>query len=435
MPESARALRVGLAALLLGSAARAQSAADLGGRLAVDGSTLDFTPVEAVFRNADVCPHLAPAESCRADEERADDSAWSRLQDVRQVHVTWDAHDLYLGVDATLGGHALLLLLDFRPGGLTGMSDLLHWRRALGFGNEFQPDAFLAVRDAERLPELWIVEGSEGLRRVSPADYRAVATFDADAPGRSLEAAVPWQVLFPDAPLGLDPEPGAPGEPLFVLPESASRSGLRLAAVVVHAEAGLSGPDVAPDNTAGMPQDPRTPAVIDRVARVAWDESGGGPPHFVDFGAAVQTQRAARFLPGAPRRPVPPLLLEEIVTRAAGGPCGAPRDSRLLLADAGCRLEFAFRIAEPAPPVVYVSASIFSLQGERVLDLYRDRARTRTSGVQGLDAFFDPTLDRWDGKDATGRPVPGGIYVLRISAGASPGGGAERRQRAITVVH
>ena len=55
-----------------------------------------------MFRNADVCPHLAPAESCRADEERADDSAWSRLQDVRQVHVTWDAHDLYLGVDATL---------------------------------------------------------------------------------------------------------------------------------------------------------------------------------------------------------------------------------------------------------------------------------------------------------------------------------------------
>lgn len=428
MADAAGTRLAGFLIVLAASTALAQSAPDLSGRMRVDGSTREFTPAEAVFRNADVCPLLVPPPNCAGDEERDGDSSWSAQQDVHQIHVTWDAEKLYLGVDGRLGGHALLVLLDFQPGGLTTMSDLLHWRRALRFGPELRPDAFLAVRDAERLPELWLVEGTEGLRRIAPEDYEARASFDADAPGRGLEAAIPWGVLFPGAPSGVDPEPGAPAQPVFVLPEASSQNGLRIAAVVVDAEDGFSGPDVAPDNTAGMPLDPRQPADVDRVARVAWDEVSVGPQHFVDFGAAVETQASARFLPEAPRAPEPGLRLEEVRTYAGG------RASRLLLADAGLDLQFSFRAASPGPSVLYVSASVYSMRGERVKDLYRDRARAPASLPPPFGTYGDPALDRWDGLDETGRPVPGGIYVLRISAGTSPGAATTRVQRAITVV-
>lgn len=406
--------------------AGAQSAADLSWRLRIDGRSDDFTAVEAVFRNADVCPSILPPDSCMSDEERDGDSVASHLQDVQQIRVTWDAVHLYVAADARVSGAALVLWLDYRPGGLAETNSLPHWRRAVRFGAGLRPDAFLAVRDAAATPDLFLVDGEEALTRVDPERYRARATFDAGAAGRSLEAAIPWEILFPGAPALPNPEAGAPAFPMFVLPEASSRMGLRLAAAVVDANEGFGALDLAPDNAAGLPIDPRQAVDVDRFASVAWDENAAGTPHFVDFGAAVQTQESARFSGVA--ADAPPLRVGNLQTFAAG------RASRLVLADAGLDLAFTFEVETPAPDRVFVSASIFSMRGERVVDLYRDVPRTPVPQAPPFGVFGRTAQDRWDGRDAAGAPVPGGIYLLRLSAGTSAGTPAAQEQRAISVV-
>jgi len=54
-----------------------------------------------------------------------------------------------------------------------------------------------------------------------------------------------------------------------------------------------------------------------------------------------------------------------------------------------------------------VTAEIYDLRGGRVRILYRNDPRIVT-------AVSNPTLDTWDGRDDSGRLVPGGIYLLRF---------------------
>jgi hypothetical protein len=407
--------------------ADAQSAADRGAALVIDGRTGDWHPVEAAFRNADVCGDLPPPP-CAADEERADDSTAGALQDIYQLRVTWDAHALYIAAEGTLGGQSLLVFIDWTPGGLTRATGPLGlWRRALAFGPEMQPDAFLAVHDAQTVPELWCADGAEHAVRVAPESLAAVASFAASTPGRALEAAIPWSVLFPAALTAVDPEPGAPAAPVFVLPPEASAHGLRVAAAIVSAVAGSGCFDVAPDNSGGVPLDPDAVTVVDRAVRVDWDAARSAPLHFVDFGAAVQTQSAPRFVPSAPAAST---ALQLLNLRSFAG----QTPSRLLVPDAGIELAFAFDVGAPAPGVIYVTATLYSLRGERMRELYRDARRTPAAVSPTTGTFGDAQRDRWDGLDGAGHPVPAGVYVLRLAAGLAPGESTCELRRALTVV-
>jgi hypothetical protein len=417
-----RFVAASIAVLCLPAALGAQSAADLSARLAVDGDLADFTAAETVFRTPAVCAALIPPLTCAADEERAGDSSGGTERDVRQTFVTWDAADLYVGVEATLDGAALVVLLDVEPDGLVDLVSLPEWRRAVRCGVEIQPDFLLACDDATRTVELWRVVGTAAIERVESSAFRAARRFGGAA--RGLEVAIPWSVLFPGAPPALDPEPGAPATPVFVLPAAASRSGLRMAALVVDARDGFGALDVAPDPRGGVPLDPRDAVDVDRTVRVAWDERRtAGAPDFVDFGAAVQTQAAPRFVPEAPAAPVP-LAIRGLQTFDGDQP------TALLVADAGRTLGFRFAVGSPAPPEIFLTARILSLRGERVRDLYRDARRT----AAGPTPFADAAQDVWDGRDAHGRPVPGGIYVLQLRAVLSPGDGATVLQHAVSVV-
>src|SRR5262249_47789565 len=153
-----------------------------------------------------------------------------RTHDVRQIHVTWDARALYIAVDATCDGGAVLVLLDTGPGGSSGLSAQNEWRRGVRCGDVLRPDFLLAARDRDPRVELWRASGEPALERVADPDFDGRASFDGDARGRALEAAIPWNVLFPGAPVAVDSRPGAPPQPLFVLPAESSRDGLRLAA-------------------------------------------------------------------------------------------------------------------------------------------------------------------------------------------------------------
>jgi hypothetical protein len=169
-----------------------------------------------------------------------------------------------------------------------------------------------------------------------------------------------------------------------------------------------------------MPLDPRTPASIDRAAFIDWDAARTGPPHFVDFGAAVQTQTASRFLPAPPAPPMS-LRLGGVRTAVAGRP------ARLFAADAGESIQFFLDVATPIPDAVYLTARVYSLRGEAVRELYRSERRPAA-------ALSDPVLDRWDGRDAAGRPVPGGMYLLRVEAGLAPGVAVADAERIVGVV-
>jgi hypothetical protein len=416
-----------LATACAATRAAAQSAADRGNGIRIDGRSSEFTAAEAAFRTPEICAALVPPIVCSGDEEPAGDSAGSMLHDVRQIHVTWDADSLYVAVDATLGGQAIWLGLDWMPGGLESAADLSSWRRALRFGSNFQPDAFLVVSDAQAVPELYFANGPVAALRIGADRYAAAASFDADAPGRALEAALPWTLLFPNAPVAVDPEPGAPARPMFVLPLVSSRQGLRLAAVVIDAAEGRGGDDVAPDNVGGVPLDPRTPLDVDRAVRVDWDAQNPGAPHFVDFGAALQTQLMARFVPGDLAAPAG-LHLENLRTFAGVTP------TRLVLADAGQDVTFTFDVGTPTPDAIFVSATIVSLRGERIRELYRDARRSAATRPPPFAPFGDPAADRWDGRDAGGQLVTGGIYVLRVAAGLAPGTASVEARRAVTVV-
>jgi hypothetical protein len=426
----------GLAVLALAGAAFmpapavAQSQASLAARIVIDGSAADFTAVETVFRTPDLCVDLGLPFACVGSEEPSDDSAWSDIQDLAQVFVTWDAEDLYVAVEAHIADHALLVFLDYVPGGLADMTALSDWRRALAFGPGMRPDAFVAVTDRERAATLFVVDGEAGVVPMAPEEYRAVATFEAEAPGRGLEIAIPWRLLFPDAASALNPASGAPAEPMFVLPAPAHAE-LRLAAAVVQAADGFGATDVAPDPSRPPSLDPRARVVVDRAVHVQWDADPPATPRFVDFGAAVQTQAVPRIVPPLPPSPGGDVVLDAVETLDAEYP-GAP--ARLLVADAGRDLEFVLRFRAPEPSAVYVTARVLSAHGERVRDLYHNEARQPAAVSPPFGAFSDPLKDRWDGRDDGGRPVPGGTYVLHVLAGPQADVVTSQQRQAIAVV-
>lgn len=425
-----RALRTavaGIAALVSLAAAPAGAQSSLGraAAITIDGRAGDYFPVEAVFRGAALCPALPGRPPCPRDEEPADDSRAGNSRDVRQIHVTWDGQALFVAVEATCEGQALVVLLDTGAGGLTSLAALPAWRRAVRCAEVLRPDFLICARDRDARVELWRAVGETAAEQVPDDAFEGRASFDGNAAGRGLEVAIPWALLFPDAPLALDPEPGAPATPFFVLPPESSVNGLRLAALVVGPGDGDGASDVAPDPLAGVPDLPRDVVDVDRAVRVQWDAAGAAAAaHFVDFGAAIQTQTVSRFLPGSPGVARTALVLRGLRTRAAG------RDSRLLIADAGLRLSFVFDVPAPVPPELYLTARVFSVRGEHIRDLYRDARRV----PDGQGRFTDDAADQWDGRDKRGQAVNAGMYVLQLRAALSPGGTTVEDQFTIAVV-
>jgi hypothetical protein len=391
------ALVVGALALagLAAGAARAQSAADLSARLRVDAATDEWNPVEAGFASG---------------EESRGDSPWSAAQDVRQIHVTWDGRYLYVAVEGSLGGHVMVLWLDYVPGGLARLGALDRERRAVRFGPEIRPEVFLTAGEGQVVPGLYRATGEESAERLPVDSYSAAASFDGPD-GGVLEAALPWSVLFP--PTGGSDSISTGGH------------GLRLAAAVVHVAEGLGAADVAPDPTGGVPSDPRSGLDVDRALFVAWDVVRDSPPF--DFGVAVGTQSAPRFVPSGPAAGTA-LRLGGLRTFFG------PTPSRLLLESPPAVLDFAFEVAEPAPAALWLTATVYSLRGAAVRTLYRDVQRTAGAAAPPLGPFGDAAVDRWDGRDDSGRALPGGMYVLRLQAGLAPGSDAVEARSVVTVV-
>lgn len=379
---------------------------DLSDRFEIDGLTREWAADESLLQTNDSDP------TNPVPEESISDSKWGFNNDVRQIRLTWDARFLYVGVDAIIWDNNVILLMDFKPGGMQEMTGLNSWRRNFVFQG-IQPDLFLATWDRNTLPQVWSVESSNNVTQKDATSFATVATFSQGTDGRAMEAAIPWTFL-----LGDDAElvySSAHGDSVYELPGDISE--IRLVAVVTAGPDGTGGPDSAPDNSRGHDNSSTTQVTIDNWVTVPFDltRPGGGAPDGVpDFNANVRERVSFRV------RPPVRSLRQEIGDIVIARPLISPEQ--------GGELEFRVELTPEAPPeedfrVATLTSEIYDLRGEKVRTLYRLDARSASDPL-------DPAMDRWDGRDDGGRLVPGGIYVLRVVLEPD----ADRKTRSFTVL-
>ncbi|MFH1279448.1 MAG: hypothetical protein ABIK65_13835 [Candidatus Eisenbacteria bacterium] len=404
-----------LAALLWPALTAAETAPDLSDRIVIDGYSSDFAEDEAVFVdtlidvNGDGVPEAV-------SQERDNDSKWGFNNDINQIKITWDAENLYVAVDGISWDNNIILLFDYLPGGLDRMTELNSWRRNFVFAGNFFPDLFLATWDGNTTPQIWRYANENQVTQVDISLFETVATFAQGNPGRSMEARIPWTVFYGRK---LDRRYSAEiRDSVYVLPAGLDPSrSIRVCAILTAGGDGTGGPDSAPDNLGGHNIESSFQVVIDNFAIVPldttyymtstgrrvydWEEgvadtvSADGSP---DLGVGI-SERRAFFI-------VPPVIPKNFTFSDL-------RFERPVISpERGEFLRFDFRFS-PEPDTldffrfVRVSAEIYDLRGERVRVLYRDDARSAISPV-------DPGRDFWDGRDESGRFVPGGIYLLRF---------------------
>ncbi len=102
----------------------------------------------------------------------------------------------------------------------------------------------------------------------------------------------------------------------------------------------------------------------------------------------------------------------------------APDDGEVVMVSL-CRKD------EPVDGAVFVSARVYSISGELVRLLYKDRTYETPSvflpGGTGNGGS-------WDGTDRRGEIVPGGIYIIEVDWGPAPGARTGSTRKAIVVV-
>lgn len=405
-----------LACLLLPAFLFAETAPDLSGRITIDGYSNDFAPDEAIFVdtlidvNGDGVPEIV-------SQERNNDSKWGFNNDINQIKVTWDSENLFVAVDGISWDNNIILLFDYLPGGLDRMTELNSWRRNFVFAGDFLPDLFLATWDGNTTPQVWRYSNENQVTQVDITLFETVATFAQGNTGRSMEARIPWPVLY-----GRDLErryDEATGDSVYVLPTARldHAHSIRLCAILTAGGDGTGGPDSAPDNLGGHSIESSNQVTIDNYAVVpldttyyvtrddrrtfTWEEDvvdtavADGSP---DLGVSV-VQRRSFFI-------VPPVVPKNFNFR------DLVFDRPVISPEEGTDLRFEFTLSpvpEPADSIrtLSVSAEIYNLRGNRVKVLYREEPRVVTRPS-------DPERDVWDGRDEGGQLVPGGIYLLRF---------------------
>jgi hypothetical protein len=409
--------------------AHATTARDLRAARTIDGYVSDWPADEALFGyNA----------ALKSLEEPLDDSKWGVNNDINQVLVTWDAHNLYLAGTGKTWGNNLLLLVDAIPGrGMLTMSGLNSWSRNISFdindagnGREFMPDLMGATWDGNPTPHLVIHQGGTQVTdlQVGGGQFQAASTFYQDRDGRAMELAIPWSTVFGNDPESRDTVVTVAGrtDTLRWFPPGRR---LKLCGFITAGGDNTGGPDSAPDNTRGYVQDGNTAAYLDNYVEIPLDERDdtglghGGPDGIADWGVAPAARRTFKY-------PVPIVGVRfSLSTLEVNRPAFAP--------DRGEQVQFRFRMVPPLDPTdplaalrtVDVSANVFDLRGNWVRNLYLASRRNALPEICA-GCLSDPALDTWDGRDQDGRIVPPGIYVIRSVIEPN----LSRQSRAVVVV-
>ena len=419
---------------------RAATARDLSPRIAIDGFTGEWAADEQLFGYNATLKML---------EEPTDDSKWGTNNDISQVRVTWDAHNLYLAGEAKTWGNNLIIWVDVLPGrGMTTMSGLNSWSRNFTFDvsdaahdNDFMPDLFGATWDGNPTPHLVIHNSGTQVTdlQVGGGQFSAASTFYQDRDGRAMELAIPWRLVFANDPETRDTvvTVGGKTDTLRWFPPGQRR--LKICAAITAGGDNTGGPDSAPDNTRGHTNDGSAFVYVDNFAEIDLDREDdtglghGGPDGIPDWGVSPTTDRSGDHPRFRFKYPVPIVGVRfGLVDLELSRPAFAP--------DRGDWLDFRFRIEPPVNPAdplalagartVDLSANVYDLHGRFVRNLYvySRRPAIPVAGCPNCPSF--PPFDTWDGRDESGQIVPAGVYVVRLVIEPN----LSRQTRAVVVV-
>jgi hypothetical protein len=359
-----------LAALWIPSVALATTAPDLSGRIVIDGSTGEYAADEWVLDDASPRP------------ERPDDSTWGSDNDIRRVAVTWDSTFLYIAVDCEAFQSGVMVWIEHEAGGVTRLDGLDDLRRHVTF-RDFAPNYIVS---ADRGGIVVARVGASRAMTLRPEDEVPRAFAGSPGPG-GLEVAIPWSEAAP---------PGGT---------------VRLVAAITGGSETGSG-DAAPDPSVQLPARRTAAVVLDQVLAVEVDADGDARP---DDGASPRA--AASVAPGG------------AVGARSTADIGVRPVVRTFAPDRGESVEFGLSSDAGTPLRVFVSARVYTMDGRLVRVLYEDDERVVDPGANAPAA-----LDRWDGTDAAGRAVAGGMYAINVVWGQARGAKEGASNAAVAVV-
>ena len=366
-------------ALILDQPCGATTAASLSGRMSIDGDLSDWQADEWVL-----------SDTSNTHFEGDGESRWGVAEEIVRLAVTWDARYLYLAVEFRAQDGALFAALGYGPGGLSSLDGAGSFRRAIDFAFDINLMMLATTRD---VPLVARVDDHHVLslldRATAPAVVRAPLAQNA-----GFEAAIPWESISLAQPLSL-------------------------ALALTGSEEGTGAGDAAPNPSVELPEsaDPsaKTRVRLDRWLSIPADGNDDGVP---DFGVSPRTLVSVE-----PEDDITGSRLER--TDAALGV-----SPRVFAPDRAEDASFTLRFDDWTDVgQVFVTARVHSVDGSLVRVLYEDAPRSVVNS-----ALVASLNDRWDGRDAHGRIVHGGVYVLSVEWGLVRGERAGRATAGVAVV-
>ncbi len=356
-----------IAALLLPLVAHATTAPSLSDRIKIDGVLDEYAPDEWVL------------DGTSFPRELDGDSRWGADNDISRVALTWDHTFLYLAVEGRTFDSFFSVLLSNRAGGLTTLEDAGDFRRAIELPG--LPVNLIALASPQRLPDVARADDTHAFSLVDrdavPAAIAGVRTGTV-----GFEMAVPWSMLTLSKPV-------------------------RLVAAITG-DVGTGAGDTAPDATAYPDDDRFARAVLDRLLTLDADVDDNRLP---DMGVS-------------PRIAVAMYGTSPAIEPAAPG-VSVVVDPRTFAPDRGEEANIRLRVKAEDDDIIYVTFSVFSMEGERVRRLYDGYSSRVNDG---------DLLLHWDGVNDHGDVVRGGAYVVLAEWGNTQGARDGRATAAVVVV-
>lgn len=341
------------------TASLSTTAPNLENRIQIDGNAAEYSPDEWILNAA------------TAVTESDDDSRWGVKNDIRGVAVTWDRSFLYIAVTCATNDSELMIFIEHANGGVKDLRAAAHLRRSVVFTG-LSPNLIVSANRA--VPEAAVASVSSA----DPFELLENAGFDSyffqpPEGGGALEIALPWAVVQPTS-----------GQ-------------IKILSIITGSE-GTGAGDAAPDPSSPLPGTPTERAYLDNAVTLVVDGNGDGLP---DVG--ISPRDAASFGAGSD---APAQESHEFEIQL---------NTKIIAPDQGQSLEIKIGPGETRSQIqLFLTCEVFSIDGRRVTTLFRDQPRLLVPNLA-------PQVDVWDGRDAGGEIVPGGVYVINVTGGAARG--------------
>jgi hypothetical protein len=357
--------------LLIPATCPGVTAPDLSSRIRIDGRTVEYSDDEWILDAATVF------------RESDSDSRWGASNDAWRIAATWDETYLYLAIEGSIHQSALMAFLEHTGGGVPDMISAGSIRRNIEFFG-ILPNLVIQANRASIDATVAVVSVLDPLRYLAPDQFDS-RYFQPTQGAGALEIALPWSRVLP-------------------------RAGFVKLLACVTGGVGTGAGDAAPDPSQLLSVNRQAQAHLDNAITIPVDDNHDGRP---DMGVMPRSVVTFEFEQAEPVRSETDVGLR-LETNSF-----APDNAEVLRfqIDATCR----------DATVVYVSCEVYSTSGDRVRVLFRDQARV-------LQAGADPPWDVWDGRDDRGDIVRGGMYVLLVTGGASPGAVSSSAKESAAVV-